>query len=75
MSTITKALNTIWGIQENDFDECAAMSLINCIKHRIGLSNFAHMEHGMNTMESLDDAATYLRVAREDMLDEAGSKE
>lgn len=75
MNRIEQSIQAIRHIQAIDFSEQAALELIEVIRARVLLSNFHHTEYGQNVMESLDDAATYLRVAREDMLDEAGRKE
>lgn len=53
-----------------EFGEDTALALIEAMKARLEVCSFRHMEHAINAIESLEDAATVLQVAREDMLDE-----
>ena len=50
-----------------DFDENAAQNLVEAIKTRIEASNFKHMDHAIQTVESLEDAATILWNAADDI--------
>jgi len=50
-----------------EFDERAAQELIEAIKDRIEASNFKHMEHATGSVESLEDAATILWNAADDI--------
>jgi polyhydroxyalkanoate synthesis regulator phasin len=50
-----------------DFDERAGQDLIEAIKDRLEVSNFKHMEHATQAVESLEDAACILWNAADDI--------
>lgn len=50
-----------------EFTESAAHKLIDAISGRIDASNFSHMEHAINALEYLDDAATVMENAADDI--------
>lgn len=50
-----------------DFDERAGQDLIEAIKDRLEVSNFKHMEHATQAVGSLEDAATVLWNAADDI--------
>jgi hypothetical protein len=54
-------------IPHADFDERAGQDLIEAIKDRLEVSNFKHMEHATGAVESLEDAATVLWNAADDI--------
>lgn len=54
-------------IPHADFDEQAGQDLIEAIKDRLEVSNFKHMEHATQAVESLEDAATILWSAADDI--------
>lgn len=56
-------------VPEVDFDERAAQLLMEAIKARIEISNFKHTELAVTAIESLEDAATCMYVAHDDMLE------
>lgn len=67
MSPLCTAIRLIPHIE---FDERAAQELIEAIKDRIEVANFKHMDHAINAVESLEDAATILWNAADDIAQE-----
>lgn len=57
-----------------DFEEGAARRIIEAIKGRLEVCNFKHRDHAINAIESLEDAATVLEVAREEILAEGADE-
>jgi len=54
-------------IPHADFDERAAQELIEAITDRILASNFKHMECATTAVEYLQDAATRMEAAADDI--------
>lgn len=50
-----------------DFDERTAQLLIEAISGRIDASNFSHNEYAITALEYLDDAATVMENAADDI--------
>jgi len=65
--TIDQLCTQIRILSHADFDEQAAFALVEAIKDRLQVSNFKHMDHAISSIESLEDAATILWCAIEDM--------
>lgn len=60
-------------ISHADFDERVAQNLIDAISGRIAGSSFKHQDHAINAVEYLDDAATLMECAADDIRAEAGA--
>jgi len=67
--SVDEIFTAILYVPQADFDEAAAQKLIEGIKSRIEISNFKHTDLAVSAIESLEDAATCMYVAHEDMLD------
>lgn len=65
--TVQDLCTAILLIPHIDFDESAGQALIEAIKGRIEVSNFKHTDHAINTVESLEDAATILWNTADDI--------
>jgi hypothetical protein len=67
--TIDEICTAILYVPHVELDESAAQKLIEAIKSRIEVSNFRHTDLAITAIESLEDAATCMYVAHDDMRD------
>jgi hypothetical protein len=67
--TIDEICTEILYVPHIELDESAAQKLIEAIKSRIEVSNFRHTDLAITAIESLEDAATCMYVAHDDMLE------